>query len=323
MRFSDTKSTNLLNQSFTLFYRVLGMKISQSISVKRRTSHLHCRKDSSDNELCITVSVPRLSALIMDTVQRRYRQHDNPSTFAETVSYASSSTLVETTTSASKSLSDPEKCYRSLSQLSTCILSTITVHLDVVSRVCLRSVNRHFRRVIEVDRADLNICARYVIARRLRKDGISQSSLSTTCALCKTSQGRKRYSADQVRYLDDPQNKPAERFVRSLARIPWIRRYTTLDLDLNKRYLYRLNDLSRPKCYAHLMEQFATNPEVEALMPLISFPGENPVWLAFTVLRCMHCGKCISEGDTRLEGCLDCKCDFCFRAPEFQFRRYC
>ena len=35
----------------------------------------------------------------------------------------------------------------------------------------------------------------------------------------------------------------------------------------------------------------------------------------------MHCGKGIAEGDTRLQGCVRCKCDFCFRAPEHYFRR--
>lgn len=259
----------------------------------------------------------------MENTKRLCRQYENVSMYAQAVSCASSTTLVEPKTSTSKLAPDQEKCCLSLSQLSRSLLSTITMHLDVVSRICLQSVNRHFRKVIDVDRARLSAdrCARYVLACRLREGDISKSGLSSICALCKTSQGKKCYRADQVRYLDEPQSKPAKWIMRALDRIPWMRRYTTLDLDLNQKYVYQLTKSRKPKCYTHLMEQFATDPEVEALMPFLTLPRNRPAWLAFTVLRCMHCGKCIAEGDIRLEGCLDCRCDFCPRAPDFHFRR--
>ena len=258
----------------------------------------------------------------MDNVQRLHRQSKKASIYAQTVSCASSSTLVEQIISTSQVPVLLEKPCPSLSQLSKPLLSTISAHLDSVSNICLQSVNRHFRKMIDVDRAHLSICARYVLACRLREGDTSKSGPFSTCVLCKTSQHKTRHSADQTRYLYEPQRKPAKWMARALDRIPWrVRRRITLDADLNGRYLYQVQKSKRPRCYAHLMDQFATDPEVEALMPLLRLPRERPVWLAFTVLRCMHCGKCIAEGDTCLEGCVDCKCDFCPRAPDYRFRR--
>lgn len=257
----------------------------------------------------------------MDNTEYQRLQDGDASSLAETSSCASSFTFIESTKCIQSMSSNSEE--RSLSQLPTHLLSIIAAHLDVVSKICLQSVNRHFRKVIDVDRANLSVCARYMLACRLREGDTSKSGLLSTCVLCKTSQRKTRHSANQIRYLDEPQRKPAKRMLRALDLIPWrVRRCITLDVDLNEKYLYLLKSLRRPKCYSHLMEQFATDPEVEALVPFLKLPRQRPAWLAFTVLRCMHCGKCIAEGDTRLEGCVDCKCDVCPRAPDYHYRRF-
>lgn len=255
----------------------------------------------------------------MDNTKRHCGQNRDAPIYTETISCSSSSTLVESINSTPNLSLESDGCCPSLDQLPTHLRSAITAYLDVVSRICLQGVNHHFRKVIDVDRAKLSTCARYVLASHFRKSSNSNSGLLATCALCKTSLTKKRYSADHVRYLDEPQHETSKWTVRVLDRIPWVRRYTTL--DLNKRYLYRLSKRGRSSCYAHLLEKFVTNPQVEALLPFVKIPEDKPAWLAFTVLRCMHCGKCISEGDKRLEGCIDCMCDFCFRAPGYQFRR--
>ena len=89
---------------------------------------------------------------------------------------------------------------------------------------------------------------------------------------------------------------------------------------LDPRSLYRWHRLGDGLCYDHLMEQFGTNETIEALLPLIQLPPK-PVWLRFTVLRCSHCGRCVGEGDSRLQGCLNCCCDVCHRLIDYQHYR--
>lgn len=89
---------------------------------------------------------------------------------------------------------------------------------------------------------------------------------------------------------------------------------------LDPRSLYRWYKLADGLCYDHLMEQFGTNKTIEALLPLIQLPPK-PTWLRFTVLRCLHCGKCVEEGDSRLHGCLNCCCDVCHRRISHQHYR--
>ena len=64
------------------------------------------------------------------------------------------------------------------------------------------------------------------------------------------------------------------------------------------------------------MEQLVIHPVVESLLQYILEANQKPAWLAFRVLRYTHCGKGITKGVMRPQGCLHCKCDFCFRAPE-------
>lgn len=251
----------------------------------------------------------------MDNTEGKCRQN---ASMSKTISCSSSSTLIESVTSTAFFSLDSERCCPSLDQLPTRVLFVITSHLDVVSRICLQGVNDQFRRVIEVDRADLSTCARYVLARHF-SNGNSSNGLTTICVLCKTSHNKKRYSEDRIRCIRDPRRRATSWTARTLARIPWVRHYASP--DWNERCLIRFSQWGRSNCDAHFMEKFATDPHIESLMKFAVAPEVGPTWLAFTVLRCTHCGKCISEGDSRLEGCLDCMCDFCTRAPEYHWRR--
>lgn len=59
----------------------------------------------------------------------------------------------------------------------------------------------------------------------------SQYNPWAKCAPCKTLQEKKHYSADPVRYLDQPQHEKTDWIVRALDRIPWVRRHTTMDFQ--------------------------------------------------------------------------------------------
>ena len=244
--------------------------------------------------------------------------NEEPSMKPVKSSCASSLTLVESITSTLSIPRKSNRSYTSLSQLPTHLLFRITAYLDIVSKICLQNTNHHFRDITLVDRAELNVCARFLLDQRFGQAKKSKTTSMQTCFLCKTSQGQKHYSAKHIRHLGKPQQEANKWITRTLENFPWLRRYSAL--ELNKKDLYHMVFGARPKCYEHLMEQFATSPAVEALMPYV-VTRNKPKWLAFAILRCMHCGKSISEGDTRLEGCLDCQCDFCPRSPELQFHR--
>ena len=249
-----------------------------------------------------------LPPLTMDNAKYQRFQDEDAWSLDETSSCSSSFTFIESTISTKSMPSDPE-CRQYLSQLPRRLLLAITAHLDVVSRICLQSANRHFRQVIDVDRANLSVCARYALARRLRS--ISKSDYLSTCPLCKTSQCKVLFGADGLTYLEEPQHWATRWTMRALNMMPLIRQYATL--ELNKK--------QKPDLYACLMRRFTPDPEVEALMPFIRASTDEPVWIVLNVLRCQHCGKCVSEKDTRLEGCRDCKCDYCPRKPDCHFRR--
>lgn len=89
---------------------------------------------------------------------------------------------------------------------------------------------------------------------------------------------------------------------------------------LDPKSLYRWSDDADGQCYDHLMKQFGLNKTIEALLPWIQLPPK-PVWLRFTVLRCAHCGRCVEEGDPRVNGCLNCCCDVCHRTIGYQHYR--
>ena len=248
------------------------------------------------------------------------RQNEDPSMEPENSSCASSFTFVETKPSTPSELQKSNSRRASLSQLPTHLLFRITAHLDIVSKICLQNTNQRFRDITPVDRAELNTCAKHLLDCRFVQKTTEERMSMQSCFLCKTSKGKKRYSAKHIRHLYEPQHESNKWTTHALEKFPWLRRYSAL--ELNKNDLYQIQRCARPKCYEHMMDQFATNPAVEALMPYIEVRKCNtPGWLAFTILRCMRCGKSILEGDTRLEGCLDCQCDFCPRSPEIQFRK--
>lgn len=90
--------------------------------------------------------------------------------------------------------------------------------------------------------------------------------------------------------------------------------------DLSQRYLYQWGRSDLPIYYGHLSDRFRSTDGIEGLLPFIQMP-ETPTWLMFDVLQCMHCGRCVAEGDTRLEGCLGCLCDVCPRRHSFHYYR--
>ena len=231
-------------------------------------------------------------------------------------SCASSITLVESVTRTSNRLSNSDKSCAFLAQLPPHLLFRITAYLDIVSKICLQSTNHYFHNSTRVDRADLNTCARYLLARQLRQN--PKTKLLATRFLCKVS--RRHGRADRVQYLDEPQHKTSKWIAPALDRLPWVRRRNTTP-DLSKEHWYRMSKQRRPKYWEPLMEQLGIHPIVESLLQSILQAHQEPAWLAFQVLRCTHCGEPIAAGDTRLQGCVSCKCDFCFRAPENYFRR--
>ena len=91
--------------------------------------------------------------------------------------------------------------------------------------------------------------------------------------------------------------------------------------ELSRRLLSWTRQKQKPDLYACVQRRCAPDHYVEALMPFIRASTDEPVWIVLNVLRCQHCGKCISEKDTRLEGCRDCKCDYCPRRHDYHFRR--
>ena len=253
----------------------------------------------------------------MDKKGRRSHQNEKSSIAPEMSSCASSITLVEPITSTSSLLSNSDSCCGILSRLPPHLLFQITAHLDIVSKICLQSTNHYFRSSTHTNRGGLNTCARYLLAHRFGQNGDSTTELKATRFLC--IQSRMPDGAARVRCLDEPRHETSKWIARALDRLPWVRRNTTLDLD--KRHLYRKSGQRRPKYWAHLMVQLGIHPFAESILQCILMANQKPAWLAFRVWRCMHCGKGITEGDTRLQGCLHCKCDFCFQAPEIYFRR--
>ena len=246
--------------------------------------------------------------MTVDDAEGNSRQFKN-SSISKTSSRSSSFTFVESTS---------ERCCPSLVHLPTHVFSAIAAHLDVVSKICLQGVNHHFRNVIRVDRAHLNACARYVLACHFH-DGTSNNDLLTMCGLCKSSHGKKRYGGNRIRSIKDPRREATSWTGRALAKIPWVRHFSSL--DWNGTYLYRLDPGGMSICSTHFIGTFSSDPGIECLMDYIELPETQAAWLAFNVLRCTHCGTNISERETRLVGCVDCKCDFCLHTPSYQFRR--
>ena len=91
--------------------------------------------------------------------------------------------------------------------------------------------------------------------------------------------------------------------------------------DWNESCLYRMDPGEMPNCYDHFIQNFSCDPRIESHMEYIEVYETRAAWLAFRVTRCTHCGKSISETETRLVGCVDCKCDFCLQISSYQFRR--
>lgn len=258
---------------------------------------------------------PQLPAMTVDNTDGNCRQIRSHS-ISKTSSCSSSFTFVESTISTTNSSLNSERCCPALVHVPTHVLSAITAHLDVVSRICLQGVNHHFRKVIEVDRAHLNACARYVLACHF-SHGTSNNSLLTICGLCKTSRGKERYSRDLIRSIEDPRREPTSWTGHALARIPWVRPYW----DWNESCLYRMDPEGIPNCYDHFIQKFSCDHRIESLMEFIEVYETRAAWLAFRVFHCTHCGKTISGKETRLVGCVDCKCDFCPQISSYQFRR--
>lgn len=250
--------------------------------------------------------------------RRRSHQNGKSSTISDMSTRASSITRVESITSTSSVSLESDKWRASLSQLPPHLLLRITAQLDIVSKTYLQYTSRYFRSTMHVDRAHLNPCSRNLLALRFRQSGTPKTDLIRPIFLWRPSY--KQGGPERVRYLDEPPYRRQKWIVRVLDRLTWVRQNTAL--DLYKQRLYRANEQTRPKYWAHLMEQLGIDPVVESLLQDMLGANEKPTWLAFQVLRCTHCGRGIAEGDSRLQGCLHCDrrlqgcihcgCDFLF-----------
>ena len=209
--------------------------------------------------------------MTVDNTDGNCRQIRN-SSISKTSSCASSFTFVESTLRTANLSLDSERCCPALVHVPTHVLSAITAHLDVVCRVCLQGVNHHFRKVIEVDRAHLNACARYALAYHFHH-GTSNNCLMNICGLCKTSHGNGGYNGDRIRSIEDPRRGPTSWTGHALARIPWVRPYG----DWDKSWLYRMDPKGIPNCYDHFIQKFSCDPRIESLMEFIEVVGIQPI----------------------------------------------
>lgn len=220
---------------------------------------------------------------------------------------ASSRTLVD---SEDSSPDDFEGSCNLLERLPAKVLDTIIAHLDLVSLVCLRSTNRHFYTSTFVDRTTLNNCVKWRVATLFMKD-IANCPTIVACGFCKNEDHRQRFGDDDLHFVYETPTVP-----RSFVRTVWKYRFK----EWGPGHLFYWQSSKEARCYAHLMEQFGSNQAIEALLPSIVIHWE-PVWLQVIVVRCMHCGRCVAESDTRLEGCLECLCDVCPRIADRQYVR--
>lgn len=283
------------------------------------TFHLEYHELASKDQSFVPRSLLRPSIFNMDKSGRRSHRTGKSSITSDMASCASSATLFDSKISTPTDFSNSDNCYAFLSQLPPRLLFRIIAYLDIVSKICLQSTSHYFRSTTHVDRAELNTCAKHLLALRFQQASTSTKLITTRSLLRPPRKHESGYH--RVRYLDEPRQQTHRCIVRALNRLPWVRRKTTLDLD--KELLHRSIKLRRPQYWEQLMEQLGIDPDLESSLKsmLMPYPEKKSVWLAFKVLRCMHCGKGITEGDTRLQGCLHCRCDFCFRVPEECYRR--
>jgi len=250
-----------------------------------------------------------------------------PSGDSETVCSGSSLTLVDSDTSMvtiRTTESEIQTAYHILERLPSYLWTSIAANLDVVSTVCLQSTNRYFHATISVDRTNFTKCEKWMINRRFRNDMTKRPTIFA-CILCKCkmTEEKRKFHDGQLKSVLDPGAPAGNWFTRAVRGMPWMQNYYSQDRYrntdyLDRKHLYQWGGHSRPRCYAHLMEQFGSVDAIEPLLPFMRIPQGRSFWLKLTVLRCLHCGECIAEGDMRLEGCLECLCNTCPRNPDYQ-----
>ena len=239
------------------------------------------------------------------------------------------------THTATHSLAETGASRYLLDQLLKDLLDEITTHLDPVSFDYLQSTSRYFRTVISIDRATLSKCMEWQIMLRFRKDMVTRPPVMA-CSLCKTRPKTRLYNASQLLVLIDKPNsrmsqedpsmeqyynftederlspsgwwsvnggkalyyKAPSRVSQLKQRFAWL--WKARAKDLNLMHLIKLYPESKPKCYVHFMEGLGTNDLIESLMPFIRISSQ-PRWLLLRMLRCMHCGRRVAEGDERTE----------------------
>ena len=80
------------------------------------------------------------------------------SSTAETLSWASSLTLVEPEESASRSTLETQQPYRPFETLTKRLLPNIPAYLDMVLVICLRGTNLYFYHTVKADRTAHTSC---------------------------------------------------------------------------------------------------------------------------------------------------------------------
>lgn len=164
----------------------------------------------------------------MDDNEHQWCQDGDVSSLSKISSCGPPIILIEPTTSTLNPPSDCEKHCPFLIHLPKHLLFTITAHLDLVSRICLQSVNRHFRNSIDVDLASLNLCARLALARH--GGDVSKSVPPSVRALCKSSQCIKLFENLPL-HFEQPQHGTSKRIMRLLGSFPWARPYIAQDME--------------------------------------------------------------------------------------------
>ena len=170
------------------------------------------------------------------------------------------------------------------------ILFLIVDRLDIVSAACLRTTNFHFHESIPNQSHLFTRCAQTLMSARLETD-MAQLPRKVVCMFCKWKHDKECFSPTTFRHsligrgaqcLRLLERKPEERF-----------------------------------CIDHV--QF-----ILSRYPVPGHTKEEPRrrWVQRLQLTCMHCTRAVSPRDTRLTGCVSCRCNTCSRAHLPRFERF-
>ena len=224
----------------------------------------------------------------------------------------------------------------SINRLPQHILEIIISNICTVDAILFQSTCKHFRKAIVVDRGKLDICMIVHLQKRIQKAALRKRLYLG--GKCKTTPKVHRQIGDPPRLVMEGTptivkrlnyQRSADRRIRSRANFDH-RFHVVLGMIVPKSsfaemiarsQFYRFVQVGKLICYGHLVDSFQPTSTSQSITAFIKLPGDKPGWLLLTILRCSHCGRCISEGDSRRTGCKDCKCNYCYRLADFHLFR--